>query len=42
MEWLAPLPDDSAIWIDEGGLLLESEAGGYLEVGGEPLEKEEP
>lgn len=29
------------VWIDEGGLTIETESGGYLEVGGQPLEEDE-
>jgi hypothetical protein len=27
---------DCLIWVDEGGISLESESGGYIEVGGKP------
>lgn len=33
--WLATLPADVVVWVDEGGLTLCSDTGGYLEVGGE-------
>ena len=37
MDWLKTHADGTGIWIGEGGLTLESEEGGYIEVGGEPL-----
>ncbi len=46
--WLSELPDQSTIWIDEGGLTLIAEGNGiadsenpqeksYYEIGGQPI-----
>lgn len=33
---LVDYDSDCLIWVDEDGLSLESESGGYIEVGGKP------
>jgi hypothetical protein len=35
IEWLQSLPPDAEVWIDEGGLSLESDDS-WFEIGGEP------
>lgn len=32
--WIARQPATSQVWIDEGGLILETDTGAYIEVGG--------
>ena len=34
LEWLKTLEKDDIVWIDEGGLTLETKDGAYQEVGG--------
>jgi len=34
LRWLSSLEKDDVVWIDDGGLTLESKDGAYLEVGG--------
>lgn len=34
MRWLKTLESDDLVWIDDGGLTLETKDGAYLEVGG--------
>jgi len=36
--WLGTLKADECVWIEEGGLMLETGEGNYLEVGGAPDE----
>lgn len=35
MKWLKSLEPDDIVWIDDGGLTLETRDGAYMEVGGE-------
>lgn len=39
LEWMKALPEDSEVWIDDGGLTLEASNGAYIEIGGEPDEE---
>jgi len=41
LKWAATVGDNDGIFIDEGGLALHSEAGDYIEVGGDPVYDEE-
>lgn len=38
LRWINAQPDGAQIWIDEGGLMIESNSGGWLEIGGDPQE----
>jgi hypothetical protein len=44
IRWLRTLPDDSRVYIDEGGLILKclEDQEAYMELGGEPMDTEEP
>ena len=33
-DWIKTLEKDDVVWIDEGGLNLETKDGAYLELGG--------
>ena len=33
-DWIKTLEKDDIVWIEEGGLTLETKDGAYLEVGG--------
>lgn len=34
IRWLNTLEKDDIVWVDDGGLTLETKDGAYLEVGG--------
>ena len=38
INWLINMPDDTKVWVDEGGITLNTDSGLYYEIGGEPEE----